>query len=119
MFTEEPIPKGTIIWEFTPKLDVAITPAKLKKSSVLIKDFVDRYGYFSKRQSLYILSLDGARFMNHSDNPNIGEGPVTNSGETSDVALRNIKTGEELTARYDLFDDSHALTNLQRTTQYS
>lgn len=119
VFAEEPIARGTIIWEFTPDFDVAITPAKLKESSPLIKDFVDRYAYFSKRRGLYILSLDGARFMNHSNNPNIGEGPITASGETSDIALRDIQVGEELTARYDLFDDSHAFTNLQRLNQES
>ena len=38
----------------------------------------------------YILSADGAQYMNHSDDPNVGD----------DVALSDIAEGEELTENY-------------------
>ena len=48
---------------------------------------------------LYELCSDDARFFNHSDEPNTGS--ISND---TDVALRDIQQGEELTCDYRTFD---------------
>ena len=64
-----------------------------------IQEFMDRYSYVNPRDpSLVILDADEARFMNHSDMPN-----VDFSSDISGRALRDIGADEELTCDYACF----------------
>jgi SET domain-containing protein len=101
-FATDSIRRGQIIWEFTPFYDRKISPAELKKLPKEVRVMVERYAYRSKVSGLYILPVDNAKFMNHSLNPNCGPHRVDGQ-ETQDIALRNIRAGEELTSNYRKF----------------
>jgi hypothetical protein len=60
---------------------------------------MDIHAFVSIVDGTYVLCSDNAKFMNHSDEPNVDSG-----GVTEDVALRDIQPGEELTCDYRLFD---------------
>lgn len=93
VFAEEDIPKGTIVWEFTPGLDIIV-----EDHGYLPKvqwDFLEKYSFWDKQTNQWILSADNDKFTNHSDDPNTRP---KRSGKM--VALRDIKAGEEITANY-------------------
>ena len=48
--------------------------------------------------------LDDAGLWNHSDTPNTGYGPTSDSCPFSTYALRNIKRGEELFDDYSIYE---------------
>ncbi|MDP3726273.1 MAG: SET domain-containing protein [bacterium] len=60
---------------------------------------IKRYAYKDKDDGLYCLNLDDTRFINHSKNPNI----ETKGGH--DLAIRDIKKGEEILIDYTTFYD--------------
>jgi uncharacterized protein len=100
-FAGEDIKEGTIVWRFDPGIDLEFTEQDLKKHPASFNEFLKVYAYspVTELEKKYILCSDHARHMNHSDNPNLGETP-----EGMNVALRDIKAGEELTCDYNQFD---------------
>ena len=56
-------------------------------------------GYIDPRLNRYILCCDNARFINHSNTPNI-QSDFSTDRYGVDVAARDIETGEELTIDY-------------------
>lgn len=97
LFAGEDILKGTIIWEFTPDIDIDLpmhgNPTKLET------EFLQKYAYFDKQLHNWILPADDDRFINHSENPNTE--PLLDG---SMVASRDIKKGEEMTCDYYAID---------------
>ena len=101
LFAGQDIKEGDIIWYLDPTIDHVFTE----------DDFIDlcisqaeehserfkRWAY--KRGNDYILCSDNTKFANHSDTPNC------KSLGQYDVALRDIKDGEELTYDYRFIDD--------------
>jgi len=57
------------------------------------------YGYIDPRLDRYILCCDDARFLNHSDDPNL-ESDFTRERHGVDIAIRDIAAGEEMTVDY-------------------
>ncbi|MDE2074983.1 MAG: SET domain-containing protein [Alphaproteobacteria bacterium] len=104
VFATEFIRKGTIIWKFTPVTDILIKPSEVFEFPHFEKSYVHQYAYLSKRSNLYVLHTDNARFINHSENPNMISVPTNRSTEDIDIALRDIFEGEELTSNYDEYD---------------
>jgi SET domain-containing protein len=51
-----------------------------------------------------ILCFDDARFVNHSDTPNIAT-DYAQDPYGLDVALRDIEAGEEITMNYENFEE--------------
>ena len=101
--TDQDIKEGTVIWEFTPGLDIKIDKDKLETNLTGIQlEFFLKYAYLNDKESKYVLCCDDARFFNHSENPNVIE--VTGSEEGIDIASRDIKFGEELTVDYRGYD---------------
>lgn len=98
LFAAQPIPRGMKIWEPNELVDLYITPLELAKIPEPALKVVKRLSYYSKSEGKYILSADGAQYMNHSATPNTG----VENGEN--VALRDIKEGEELTEDYYQYD---------------
>ena len=90
LFACEPIAKGTQIWEMHALIDIAMEPADLEQLPEPALSLIKRLAYFDKSSNKYILSADGAQYMNHADKPNIRD----------DVAVRDIAAGEELTENY-------------------
>jgi len=100
LFTAQKINKGDIIWFYDPVYDQVFYEDEFKKMlSVLeIGNQEKLKKWIYKRRDNYVLCSDNAKFWNHSDTPNCGEG---NENEIYDIALRDIEEGEELTYMYD------------------
>lgn len=91
LFAGEFIPKGKKIWIFTPKLDLAFKNVQVKSKHIF--DYLHKYCF--KHNGHYILCIDDARFINHSETPNADDKtfPYT-------IAARDIQEGEEITSDY-------------------
>lgn len=94
-FTLEPIERGDVVWVLS-ELDKRFSKHLLWSREVL--RLLEHYAYFDAQLDAWILPVDDARFMNHSDEPNL------TSSWSSDVAARDIAAGEELTCDYRTFD---------------
>jgi len=116
LFAADPIKKDTLIWVFDPIIDRIISNPAIdsvlsgcRHPEPLLK-FIQHYGYMQAGLSdaTWILCLDDARFVNHSDTPNTyskysdGSAPWDIFG--SDYAACDINKGDEITSDYSLWD---------------
>lgn len=62
------------------------------------------YAYLDIQTGLYVLCADDARYMNHSDAPNIAGDYDQDPVFGVDVAARDIDPGDEPTCDYRTFD---------------
>ena len=97
VFASAPIPKGTVIWEFDEGADWALSEQEMAAFPERLKAQMEAWTYQSE-DGMYILCSDGAKFMNHSFDPNCDD-----RGQDT-VAARDIGAGEELTCDYRAFD---------------
>ena len=104
-FAVIPIPEGSEVWRFTPGFDLDLDPRCLESQPPLFRERLLHYGYIDPRLHRYILCCDDARFINHSDEPNVRP-DVTRDRYGTDVALRDIAAGEEITIDYRLVEGS-------------
>ncbi len=95
LFAAEAIKEGTRLWEWNWDFD-RVVPLPVYKN-VPANSFIRKYGYM--RKGSWYLCYDDARFMNHSNKPNI----VCLDGY--DLAIRNIRKDEEITCDYSQFCD--------------
>jgi SET domain-containing protein len=70
-----------------------------------VQTFFSHYGYLDRNMRRIILCFDDARFVNHSDTPNVAT-DYAQDPYGLDVALRDIAAGEELTMDYAGFEES-------------
>lgn len=92
LVAEELITKGQSVWKFNPIIDIFIKSSDIPEG---MSKFFRIYGVRVKGG--FYLNTDNARFINHSYNPNI-----KNLGMKKDnIALREIKPGEEITINYE------------------
>lgn len=99
VFAAEPIAAGTTVWRFTPGFDLDIEPSRIAEQPESARDFLRHFGYLDVALGRFILCCDHARFINHSDRPNLASDRSRDRyGE--DVAKRSIAIGEELTLDY-------------------
>jgi uncharacterized protein len=96
LFADEPIPAGTVIWEFDPHFDIAFSGDDLASLSLPTRAQVEKYAYFESELGAYVLCGDDARFMNHSPSPNTED----HAGMRT-VAGCFIAAGDEITCDYD------------------
>jgi hypothetical protein len=98
VFTPHPITAGTLLWEFTPDVDLRIEPSVIEAVPEPLQSKLVTYCY-REPDGTYVLCGDNAKFMNHDFDPNCDdiEGPYT-------IAKRDIGADEELTCDYRLFD---------------
>lgn len=112
LFAAEPISKGTEVWRYDPRFDIAFEPEEVKQMSKVQQELIDQHAYLSIEQNKYIYPTDNGRFMNHSSKPNMDVVRVRPTDtETSAVANRDIEVGEEITVDYRLFDAHDAKSN--------
>lgn len=104
LFAAEPIAAGTATWRFTPGVDLALHPDALDRLPEVSREWFEMYAYLDIRTGLYVLCADDGRYMNHSDDPNVGGDYEREPVFGVDVALRDIEAGEELTCDYRTFD---------------
>lgn len=100
-FAGEDIKKSQTVWRLDPGIDLVFVEGDLSKLPNSFKEFLKVYAYspLSSGEKTYILCADHARHMNHSEEPNLLETP-----DGLNVAIRDIKAGEELTCDYNQFD---------------
>lgn len=87
-----PIPRGTITWVRDP-LDQRFEPEMVARMPELLRAALHRYCY-RELDGAYVLCWDHARFNNHSCEPScrtVGD---------FDIAVRDIRAGDELTIDY-------------------
>ena len=70
-----------------------------------VRAFLAHYGYLDRNVKRIILCFDDARFVNHSDTPNVAT-DYAQDLYGLDVALRDIAAGEELTMDYAGFEEA-------------
>lgn len=91
------IPKGTLVYVKDP-LEIELTPTQFNALADPIRDMADKYSYIDERGHR-ILSWDTAKYVNHSCEPN-----TISSGYGFEIALRDIRLGEQITDEYGLFN---------------
>lgn len=106
VFTPLPIPAGTVIWEYTPGVDLRLAAPELEGLPAVLREQFRSHCYLEP-SGMYVFCGDNARYMNHSFEPNCDD-----SGEERTVALRDIAAHEELTCDYRSFDVESATTGL-------
>ena len=107
VYVVAPIPKGMPVWRFERGLDMEFAPDIVETLPEHVRTFFSHYGYLDRNVKRIILCFDDARFVNHSDTPNV----VTDYAQDAyglDVALRDMAAGEELTMNYEGFEESAA-----------
>lgn len=107
-FADQDIAKGTIIWKFSPGFDQEFSREFIDSLSESARSQVLKYAYISKKTGNYILCSDDTRFFNHSDNNNVKNVLMEGEQEGVDIAIRDIKKGEELLYDYSVFADFDA-----------
>jgi uncharacterized protein len=103
-FANENIKKGEIVWTFDNRVDIKISESEMRQLPKVAQELFEKYGYTNivDNERLVILCGDNARFMNHSDHPNTSH--KQGSQFDTDIAVRDIFAGEELTCNYYSFD---------------
>ena len=99
VFAAELVPAGAVVWRFTPGFDLDLDPAVIEAQPPHFRERLLHYGYIDPRLDRYILCCDDARFLNHSDDPNL-ESDYTHDRHGVDIAIRDIGAGEEMTVDY-------------------
>lgn len=105
-FAAEDIPQGTLISKFETGFDIFVTKHQYEHLPRTAQGFLDHHGYWSDELDGYVCLADNHRFTNHSPTPNIGTINAKPGDDGNDVALRDIKSGEELTVDYRLFGEN-------------
>lgn len=103
VFAVEAIAAGTEIWRFTPGLDRDLAPDEVAAFPPDIRAWLDHFAYLDRWLGRWILCVDEARFMNHSDRPNTRQERAADPYGV-DSAARDIAAGEEITCDYRTFE---------------
>jgi SET domain-containing protein len=105
VFAVAPIVKGTPVWRFEKGLDMEFAPDFAAHFPEHVCAFFAQYGYVDRNLNRLILCFDDARFVNHSDAPNVGT-DYAQDPHGLDLALHDIAAGEELTMDYAGFEEA-------------
>ena len=98
VFAAAPIPRGTVIWELDTAADWVLTEDEMGAFPRKLQEQMEAWTYQAE-DGRYILCSDGAKFMNHSFDPNCDD-----HGPYQTVAARDIAAGDELTCDYRAFE---------------
>ena len=108
LFAAEDIAKGSDMWQFQEGFDLEKSLAEVDALPAVAKDWFKRCGHLDHHFNQWILSFDDARFINHSEDPNMR--PDYNRHKCAvGVASRNIAKGEEITINYREIENSNWL----------
>lgn len=92
LFAAEDMPANTQVWAYHHDFDKVLTENKLAEMPEWQKEFFCKYCFSS--DNLLYYCIDDARFMNHSQKPNLVDRPE------GTFTARQIKAGEELVCDY-------------------
>ena len=105
LIAAEFIPAGTPVWTLVRWFDLVLTKDQMESLPEPARERFHNYDYVDMNTGEYILCADEARFLNHSETPNIGWVPSSDYPEEGvDVALKDILEGEEITINYKNYD---------------
>lgn len=103
LFASNKICNGDVVWRYDQMTTIAWTEQEWENMrsslSKIAFENIERFAYFNRGK--WLLNLDDGRFMNHSNNPNLGY----DREKDMCFALRDISDGEELTVLYSEFCD--------------
>jgi SET domain-containing protein len=105
VFALAPIAASMPVWRFERGLDMEFSPDIVTTLPEHVQAFFSHYGYLDRNVGRIILCFDDARFVNHSDAPNVAT-DYAQDPYGLDVALRDIAAGEELTMDYANFEQT-------------
>jgi len=105
VFALAPIAASMPVWRFERGLDMEFSPDIVTALPEHVQTFFRHYGYLDRNVGRIILCFDDARFVNHSDAPNVAT-DYAQDPYGLDVALRDIAAGEELTMDYANFEQT-------------
>jgi len=105
VFALAPIARGTAVWRFQKGLDMEFSPDVADGLPEHVRAFLAHYGYLDRNVKRIILCFDDARFVNHSDTPNVAT-DYAQDPYGLDIALRDIAVGEELSMDYAGFEEA-------------
>lgn len=112
LFADQFIPKGTMIWKFTPGFDIKLTREQILDFPELLQIYIYKYSWKSKKGKLYCFSSDNGKYFNHSDNPNCLSEYKKDEEEVITTAIKDIQIGEEITDNYSSFEDEESEDNV-------
>lgn len=95
------IPKGTITW-VQDELDIVYTPEDVEKMNVFSKEMIDKYT-FRNGKGNFVMCWDISKYVNHSFKSN-----CISTAYDFEIAVRDIKAGEELTDDYGYLNVTEA-----------
>ena len=101
VFTGRAVRASEVVSRYLPPFDVQYPVELLAAVTASERAYLKNFSYLSRFTGVYVLPGDHDRYMNHSDDPNVGMNP---NGNTENLALRDIAAGEELTCDYRTFD---------------
>jgi uncharacterized protein len=104
LFAAEFIPKGKVVWKFNPKIDKTTPDYQVMNMSEKDRHIFTTHAYYSKIMKMWVMCGDDARFMNHSNFPNLIAESMGDKTEDKDLAAVDIHPGEEILCNYFDFD---------------
>jgi uncharacterized protein len=103
LFADELIPKGTVIWSFTPGFDLRFSDEDVRELPPQAQWHFDIYSSRSRQSGLRVLCVNNAKFFNHLDVPNTSSEYADAEEEVITRAIRDLTPGEELTGNYNTY----------------
>ncbi len=104
LFATRNIPKGTLTF-VQDGLDIVIPQDSLDSINPMLRVYVEKYSYEDFLGNR-IVSWDLGKYMNHDDDAN-----TLSTGYGFEIAVRDIKKGEEVTDDYRIFSTHHNTEN--------
>jgi SET domain-containing protein len=104
LFAKEFIPKGALVWKFTPGFDQKFTREQILSFPDELQIYLYTYCWKSKKSHLYCFSSDNGKYFNHSKNPNVLSAYVHGEEEVVITAIKDINPGQEITDDYSSFE---------------
>ena len=105
------VPKGCRVFDFSLGIDRRYTAEAILRFTIEAQTALYSLIWRSKNSKMFCLHGDDAKYINHSDTPNLNiQHYILSSGISSGkeyfaCAVRDIQPGEEITWRYTDFDD--------------
>ena len=107
LFADEDIKKGQLVYTASPLLDLNITQEQFDRLDQKEKDEVLWWGFFDQPSKMWHVDFDVSKFINHSSDATVTQDE--NHDEAYLIAVRDIKSGEELTQNYLEFETQEDL----------
>lgn len=103
VFATSDIPEGTIVY-VKDSLESVVSPTDYLLHTPEMQEVVEKYSYIDEKGNR-IISWDFAKYVNHCCNCN-----TISTGYGFEIAIREIKKGEQITDEYGIFNLDYPMT---------